>query len=306
MMITAVAVPGGIDTVRMMRLNTNTFWVVSTGRTGATVQDAARRRLSLAVRLALPQVKVLGAITSRLTSKMTLSGSATISGNDVNPPGWTCDSTGGSVPGLAVPDTTSTNYTSSSSVPITGSPAILETPAASDTSLYSQFSGLSYDSLTAHANIIYAAGANGSSIAPTLSGSSCNTSNASNWGEPERPPFVGVVSACNNYFPIIWAKGNFQFSSGRGQGILLVDGDFTASGGTEFKGLVITKGSFVTSGGGIKLQGALLSKGSTAQNVMSGSTQIQFSRCALETVLLSTSISTYAKPLVSRAWADAY
>jgi hypothetical protein len=39
---------------------------------------------------------------------------------------------------------------------------------------------------------------------------------------------------------------------------------------------------------------------------MSGSTQIQFSRCALETVLLSTSISTYAKPLVSRAWADAY
>jgi len=71
--------------------------------------------------------------------------------------------------------------------------------------------------------------------------------------------------------------------------------------------LIITKASFVTSGGGIKLQGALLSMGSAAQNVMSGSTQIQYSSFALQTVMSSTSLfSAYAKPVTQRAWADGY
>ncbi len=73
------------------------------------------------------------AITSRLTQKITLSGSATIDGVDGGPTNWSCPTVSDTVTGLAVPDTTTSNYTNSSSIPISGTPAISQTATASDT-----------------------------------------------------------------------------------------------------------------------------------------------------------------------------
>ena len=217
---------------------------------------------------------------------------------------------------MALPDTNSSDFVHSSSGVNVGNPPILETPIANDTATYSQFGGITYTQLTSMANIIYAANANASNVQPAiLVDGTCDTSkkgtSAPNWGEPERsPPWTGnpaVQPSCYNYFPVIWAKGKFQFSGGRGQGIMLVDGDFVASGGTEFKGLIIVRGSFTTSGGGIKLFGAMFVKDSSVNNdVMSGSTAVQYSSCALSTVMAAVGLGNLAQPVRRRAWADMF
>jgi hypothetical protein len=308
---------GGRDTVRVTRLNNTTFWLISSGSVGSAFQTQARRRTGLIVRLTAANLNVPAAVTSRLTTKFTESGSAYVNGNDGSPPGWSsCGPLSAPVAGLAVPDSTAQNYVNSSSIPNQGTPPVLETPVASADSTYTKFGGVTYTELTQKATIIYAAGANASNVQPAVSGGVCDKTkvgtSAPNWGEPERsPPWTGnpaVVPACYDYFPIIWAKGKFQFSGGRGQGIMLVDGDFVASGGAEFKGLVIVKGAMTTSGGGLKLQGALFTMGNTTtQNVMSGSTIIQFSSCALATVWQQAlGLGSGAVPVVQRAWADMY
>ena len=308
---------GGTDTVRLTRLNASTFWMVSSGAVGSGVQTQGRRRTGIIVRLNTPTLNVLGAVTQRLTHTLTQSGSAYVSGVDSTPPGWAgCGPTGGAVAGLALPDTNSSDFVHSSSGVNVGNPPILETPIANDTATYSQFGGITYTQLTSMANIIYAAGANASTPAPAmLVDGTCNTSlkgtSSPNWGEPERsPPWTGnpaVVPACYNYFPVIWAKGKFTQSNGRGQGILLVDGDFVASGGGEFKGLIIVRGSFTTSGGGIKLFGAMFVRDSSVSNdVMSGSTVVQYSSCALQTVMAKVGLGNLAQPVRRRAWADMF
>ena len=290
-------------TVRFTRLNQGTFLVVSEGVAGTGVQGEARRRTGTILRLDTPNVRVLGAVTTRL-GVMSLSGTATMNGFDSNPPGWSCPAPGPPVPGLAVPDTTAANYTSSSSVPISGSPPIAELPAANDTSTYSNFGPYTYNDLVGMATLTYTG--NASSIAPSVAGGVCNVADTKNWGEPWRAPTAGVVAPCQDRFPIIHATpATFQFSSGRGQGILLVDGDFVASGGTEFKGLIIVRGKFTTSGGGIKVHGALMARNiPNAKNTMSGSTNIVFSRCALQAVLAR--LANRPRFARSRAWADMY
>jgi hypothetical protein len=78
-----------------------------------------------------------------------------------------------------------------------------------------------------------------------------------------------------------------------------------ASGGTQFTGLVIVKGKFATGGSGIKISGAVLAQNTASGNeVMGGSTGIQFSRCALSTVLARAIPRPRLAP--QRAWADMY
>ena len=169
----------------------------------------------------------------------------------------------------------------------------------------SQFDAFGQDSLTKLANITYAAGANASTIQPSTQGGVCNTADTRNWGEPWRPPTIGTVVECESRYPIIWAKGNFQFSSGRGQGSLLVSGDFTASGGTTFSGLILVRGSLTTTGGGIKATGAVLAYNQNgAKGTMSGSTMIQYSSCAISTVLQQLGANTPPQPVKYHAWTE--
>jgi len=297
---------GGIAVTRTTRLAGNLFSVVSDGRAGTGLQTNARRRIGQLLLLPAPSLRVAGAVTTRQSAPnpLTLSGTATASGDDSTPAGWSCPPPGAGVAGYAMTDTTQIN--SSSSVPPTGSPPKLQTPVAADSNTYFNLGGgLTFDSLTRLANIVYAPGANASTIAPTTVGGVCDQTNNRNWGEPWRAPTVGRVSQCEGYFPIIWGQGKLQFSSGRGQGILLVSGDFIASGGTEFKGLILVRGSLTTSGGGIKATGAVLAYNqNNAKGTMSGSTKIQYSSCALSTVLKRLSANTPPQPVKYHAWAE--
>ncbi|HYT70061.1 MAG TPA: hypothetical protein VEK78_01690, partial [Gemmatimonadales bacterium] len=135
---------GGRDTVRVTRLNNTTFWLISSGFVGSG-QTQASRRTGLIVRLATANLNVPAAVTSRLTTKFTESGSAYVNGNDGSPPGWSsCGPLSAPVAGLAVPDSTAQNYVNQSSIPNEGTPPVLETPIANDTSTYTMFGGISY------------------------------------------------------------------------------------------------------------------------------------------------------------------
>ena len=308
---------GGLDTVRVTRVDNTTFWLVSTGTVGPGVQTQARRRTGVIARLNTPSIAVKGAVTLRLTTSLKQGGQAYASGFDQNPPGWAgCGPTGPPVSGLAVTDTTSLNYTNGGQNSDSGAPPILETQVAADTATYSRFGGVTYQQLTAVANLVYTGGNTNAAPDPTanLSGT-CDRTNPQNWGEPERPPYSDaqhpLTPACYDYFPVIWVKGDLHLSTGgsRGQGILLVDGDFVASAGAEFRGLVIVRKTFQTSGSGIKVFGALFvndsSTANNASNQLGGQSVIQYSSCTLASVLLST-LSAYAKPVKQRSWADMF
>ncbi len=71
----------------------------------------------------------------------------------------------------------------------------------------------------------------------------CDTNVETNWGEPTL-----ATDPCFNYFPIIYHYGNLKLQGGRGQGILLVEGDLTATGGMVFYGPVFVTGTLSTSG----------------------------------------------------------
>ena len=307
-----IAVPGGgVDTVRVTKLNGSTYWVASTGSTGSSLGLGSRRRTGLVVRAASATFTPIAAFTSGKTKRIQQQGASIVSGIDANPTGWACPATGGAVAGVAMGDTLREGWKNASSKTSYGSPLVLQTPVADDSLTYQKFGGISYNELTAKANIVYAGGAKAALIAPTRLAGVCNKNSSSNWGEPWRAPKTGVVDGCQGYFPIIWAKGNFEFQDGRGQGIILVDGDFDGGGsfGAEFHGLIIVKGAANTAGSGLKLLGALLSDGNPFVNsTISGNSLIQLSRCALNTVFSGLGLggSGGASPLKQRSWGDLY
>jgi hypothetical protein len=165
-------------------------------------------------------------------------------------------------------------------------------------SLFTDFGGVSFDELAAMAEKIVGASA---VPAPTLDGTgACDRADPDNWGEP----FTGLgFDDCFNYFPIIYAPGDFQLSDGRGQGILLVRGDFSIRGSAAFYGLVVTLGR-TESEVSPSIHGAVMAQGDTLNRSHFGGTSlIQYSSCALTRALQGAGI---ARPLAERAWAQVY
>ena len=99
--------------------------------------------------------------------------------------------------------------------------------------------------------------------------------------------------------------GNLSVNTGRGQGILLVDGDLTVAGNFQFTGAVIVRGGLKMSGAGNKVTGAVMSASvSVDDNVsLTGSTGIYYSSCALSSAL---SANVYPKPARQRGWVDMF
>ncbi len=96
-----------------------------------------------------------------------------------------------------------------------------------------------------------------------------------------------------------------RVTTGRGQGVLLVDGDFTVAGNFAFTGVVIARGGLKMTGTGNKITGAVMAASvDVADNVaLAGNTSLQYSSCAL---LASLSGSAYPKQAIQRAWVDMY
>src|SRR6266702_9001165 len=97
-----------------------------------------------------------------------------------------------------------------------------------------------YVRFAAAANLTYPGSTVLNGVLPIAVGAVCQASaNPANWGDPNRAIPAG---ACETYFPTIHVLGDLRVTTGSGQGVLLVDGDFTVAGNFTFTGVVIARG----------------------------------------------------------------
>ncbi len=292
---------GATAKVIITRLGGPFFWAVSEGYAGSLGSQASgRRRYGTLFRLDLPQMNILGAITTQ--GNTTVNGNVSVNGNDAAPAGWAaCGPTGANMPGAAISPTTTA--TVNGSVTLNGNPPVLTTPAAGDTNTYFNYGNSNYQALAAAANLTYPGGTLLTGVGPIAVGAVCQASaTPANWGDPNRAAPAG---ACESYFPTIHVLGDLKVTTGRGQGVLLVDGDFTVAGGFVFTGVVIARGGLKMTGTGNKITGAVMAASVQVNDDVSlaGNTSIQYSSCALTAALSS---SAYPKLAIQRAWVDMY
>jgi hypothetical protein len=290
---------GGIDTVRVTKTGDAMFLLTSTGRVGPASGAQSRHRVGAIVTLAIPQLKMLGALTTKGDVKV--GGSSFLDGNDTPVPDWGCPPASTGVPGLAMPDTTKLSTSGCGGLScISGSPKITQDGAAAKDSTYFNFGpGLDWTVLTGMANKTYSAGANLNGLAPSVSGGVCNSADQSNWGDP-----LHTTTLCQSYFPIIHALGDLKITGGEGQGIMLVEGDLTVEGGAEFYGPVIVKGSLRTAGTGGHFNGGVLAANvDLEQSSLLGNAVVNFSSCALTKALAGTATPTF---VARRSWTELY
>jgi hypothetical protein len=285
------------------RLTPNLFFVRANGqRHDADGSILAERTVGLLARLGVPAATPGAAVVSR--TEVQFMSEATILGEDLDPVGWGGDCPGavGTLPAVraaaAVVD--STDCGGGASCLVGGpppAPPILSPDSSVTPSLFNDFGGVSFDELAAMAEKVVGASAIPS---PTLDGTgACDRADPENWGEP----LTGLgFDECFDYFPIIYAPGDFQLTDGRGQGILLVRGDFSIRGSAAFYGLVVTLGR-VESEMSPSIHGAVMAQGTLVRSHFGGRSLVQYSSCTLTRALRQAGI---ARPLAERAWAQVF
>lgn len=308
---------GDTAKIRVSRLNDNTFWVVSEG--GASMDQAlvrARQRTSALVRIAYPSVNVRGALTT--AGRVDVNGSAKIYGNDMS--GSTtpqisaafnslkqwgqCSSIGtDNKAGISMPPDTSLKEKANA---ISGTPSVERNAAAAAESTYIKFGDETWLSLAANADIPLAGGQT-YSPAPVGTATTCDyTKTNGNLGEPWRAgEKFGQVAGCTGYFPIVYVNGDAHFNGGRGQGILMVNGDLIMNGGFQWYGLILVK-STIRSNGTADVFGAVMSEAAKLDDnnnstTINGDQNIFYSKCAVESALRGSAILV---PVRDRAWAQ--
>ena len=290
--VTPATSDGSVATVRVTRLNDQAFLVASEG-----VSGQARRRTAKLLVLNVPQLNILAALTARGATR--IGGSSFIDGNDHNFPGWDCPAPGTPMPGIATTDSSDITRSGCQNYNcVAGSPKVVETPAAGDTSTYFNFGSLDWRQLTAMANKVVTGNLQG--INPTTANGACDAGDFRNFGEPNK----ANGGPCLDYYPIIYSPGNLTLNTGRGQGILLVEGDLQVQGGFEFYGPVIVRGTLKTAGTGGHFNGGVMAANvDLDQNVVIGNALISFSRCA---ILKALNASAQLATATERAWYEVY
>ena len=294
--------PSDRSTITVTRLNDLTFWVVSEGQAGSGTGTSARRRVGQVLRLYIPMMNFLAALTVRGTTN--IGGSSMISGVDQNPSGWSCGSTEPPLPGVSTNNlgTLTTSGSCSGASCIYGDPRVEQDPAAGQDATYFDYGGVTWDDLVrAATKTLTSSSLTG--IGPTYNADgSCARTQQLNWGDPSR----NLISPgrCEGFYPIIYAPGSLQISGGRGQGVLLVEGDLDVRGGFEFFGPVIVKGRLRTEGTGGHFNGGVMAANvELDQNVVLGNAVIQYSSCAIEAAQMGSTLPTRAR---DRAWAEMF
>lgn len=295
---------GWVDTVVVTKLTAQAYSMLSSATAGSGRLARSRKQTLLSIRLSAPDFDFLGALTVRGVTQ--IGGSSLISGTNTNPSGWSgCSAPTDTLAGIAIADSTQISYSGCTSGScVTGSPQILQDPTAGDTTNYFEFGDEDWASLTAAANKVINGTATFSQINPVVSDGVCDKSSLSNWGAPTH---TTPANACENYFPIIHAKGStstLKLTGNKGQGILLVDGDLEISGGFEFYGPVIVRGRIKSTGTGGKLNGGVMAANvDLEQNTVLGDATINYSSCAVEKAIGG---SANPRRIVERAWTEVH
>lgn len=281
------------------RLTDNLFLVRSLGtRANAGGGQLAVRSLGQLIRLVQADIEVAAGLTA--LGDVTITGGAEVTGIDVLPPAW---SVGVDCPPLE--DVAGVRY-NNGELMTSGNGTYQGSPASVvDETLNQQDMQEAFNKLKALATLTLPTG-NPAATEPAYTLSvppRCDTSVLTNWGEP-----ILNTDPCFNYFPIIYRQGDLKLQGGRGQGILLVEGDLTATGGMVFYGPVFVTGTLSTSGN--SGQGAKFYGGVIAGNValddltkLAGGALVSYSSCAIRRALQNTATPT---PLAERSWVQLY
>jgi hypothetical protein len=304
-------VDGDTAFVTITKLNENTFWVVSEGQASmGNAQLKSRARTNAYVRIAYPTVTVRGALTT--AGSVDLRGDARVTGNDVTPGNATlqqweqcADIAVDSLAGVTVGDSATVN----GDTRISGSPAIDRTPLATDSMTYVRYGSETWNTLRDNADIKLPGSPAITSPIPMPVGDSlrCTSTDRNNWGEPGRfGTVLNYVHGCRNYFPIIYYDGDLEIqANGRGQGILLVNGDLRVRGTFDFYGLIIVKDDIERSNGTMNVYGSVMSRNVRFgdNSYLNGTQNINFSNCAVESALRGSAILVQVR---ERGWAQLF
>mgnify|MGYP001144338927 CR=1 FL=1 len=146
--------------------------------------------------------------------------------------------------------------------------------------------------------LIFAGDLTAAPIAPRLDGvGGCRTGSVepTNWGDPQRP------SACSGWLPLIHLHGNLDGPVGRGQGLLLVDGDLTLRGDFRFDGVIVVGGRLSADGAGNLVTGAILARGAGAGSHELRALRLRYSSCVVRGALAAAGV---LRPTPARGWAE--
>jgi Tfp pilus assembly protein PilX len=285
-------------TAEVSRLGGNIYLIRALGtRTSAGGSELARRSIGSLVRIEAADIPVNAGLTAR--GNVTVSGNAEITGFDNVPPAW---SSGVECPAEA--DVTGVRYNDGTLTvkgggqKVTGNPESVKDPTLTASSIQEVV-----DELKPLATLIVTDNNPAASTPATIGDPArCNKALLTNWGDP-----ITKTSPCFNYFPIIYHHGNLTLQGDIGQGILLVEGDLTVTGGFVFYGPVIVTGTLSTEGngsGGAKFYGGIIA-GNVAleDNKVSGGAMVDYSSCALRRAFTN---SGNIEPLQERSWVQLY
>ncbi len=243
------------------RVDADLFLIDATGMAGGS----QRARVGLLVELVRPALDIRTAVR---TADQSGPGSATASGGDSIPPGWQ------DCPPPPPPPPPPAGRGDST----TGSGSEVGSDLAAD----SLEADVTLPSGTYHPG-------------PAIVGGRCDTAQPTNWGdglEPGRP--------CHAYRPTVRIAGPATITGGQGQGILLVAGDLSVSGGFQFSGIVMVQGTLTaeaTDSGAVGFWGGVVARR------VHGPQTFVYSKCAIDNALAA---AARPKPLPSRAWGELY
>jgi hypothetical protein len=286
-----------VATRSINRLTEHVFLLRSVGtRTNAVGGQMAQRSVGQLIRLVQLDLDVAAGLTA--LGDVSLNGSSEVSGIDEVPDLW------GGVACPPLEDVTGILYNEgeikfSGNGTVQGVPDTLKDNTLTTTSMKEEF-----DKLKTLATLIVSAN-NPPATGPVHVGdpARCDQSVESNWGEPSIQ-----TDPCSNYFPIIYHYGDLALQGGRGQGILLVEGNLAATGGMVFYGPVFVTGTLSSEGN--KNQGAKFYGGVIAGNVLlddvnklAGQALVSYSSCAIRRALQNSSTPA---PLAERSWVQVY
>ncbi len=290
----------GIWRVTVTKGNDQMFYLDSEGTvtTGGLLTRGATRRVGLAARITLPDFSPRAAATTTVSTSV--AGTVEIHGEDRVPVGWgsVCSGALTDKSGVLMQDTSALG--SSGPANITGNPPMAEDPFLGPNSL-TQFGDLDWADLIGVASKKYSPGTLPKAL-PKISGNGgCDVAHPANWGDPEHP-----AAPCGNLFPVIYIAGDAVLQSGtRGQGILLVEGDLIAQGDFLFNGMVVAQGSYTATGTANHVVGALMaSQVNLSAGSSVGSSNIDYSSCAVHQAVVGSADLNRARPLNQRGWVD--
>jgi hypothetical protein len=276
------------------RLGARLFLVTSEGR---SADNGVRQRAGALYRLRPLLLTVNAALDIR--GPLDMEETVRISGIDKRPYGWNCGPTTQPLPALRspAPDSGTAPWSGcEASRCLEGEPLFESVPGGYGSGGV-DLGGSTLSDLRAIAVHVLPGG--DLRVQADESNGICVTSNPNNWGDP-----FNSGGACGDHFPAVYSEGDLQVYGGQGQGVLVVEGDLTVSGGFRYFGIVIVLGKFLSVGSGSQITGAMIVRNDRfGLQSLAGMTIIQYASCAVDRSLAGSGRGVL---LHERSWLDMY